>query len=403
MDDSESDEGEHEQNAQPISNYNICFQADDQFLNQFITLDGDSDILGEFSQVMDDGSLELRSPVQAAQISQGTVFGEGNAPRVSDDLQIIGTAINESEDALDDDRYNDQQIDTIDQQQARCSSSGSCCKSHQKVLNKIDYLQKKWCKEMSVLRQESSSNRQLLLQVISLLRPTEGQTDKTVNGQIDESGCAVDAEPILDMAELSEFNALYKKTFPIKSSEFIVDFNASLKDDKKFAENLFKKLLQIKGDDETKTVRKILKELVDVRCLKDFTWLGTKKMKSFQDLHLIIAMISKVLGEKYPNCVAIDVIMKVVKQRTKSAKEAYLGLVAAEAATSAEAVPSVDKINTIVLFRSASVSAEPNSGINASGPSHVNDSLVSAEPNSGINASGPSHVKDSMVADRTIN
>ncbi|XP_037038441.1 uncharacterized protein LOC119075964 [Bradysia coprophila] len=167
MDDSESDEGEHEQNAQPISNYNICFQADDQFLNQFITLDGDSDILGEFSQVMDDGSLELRSPVQAAQISQGTVFGEGNAPRVSDDLQIIGStvfaggnllnlsnekfasielptaAISESEDALDDDRYNDQQIDTIDQQQARCSSSGSCCKSHQKVLNKIDYLQKK--------------------------------------------------------------------------------------------------------------------------------------------------------------------------------------------------------------------------------------------------------------------
>lgn len=97
-----------------------------------------------------------------------------------------------------------------------------------------------------------------------------------------------------------------------------------MKSDKKFAGQLFEKLNRVKGDDETKTARKILKQLCDFRCLKDFTWQGTKKMKSFQDLHLIVEMMVTVLKAKYPTCDGMNIVMKVVQQRTKSAKEAWI-------------------------------------------------------------------------------
>lgn len=143
-----------------------------------------------------------------------------------------------------------------------------------------------------MLRQETSVNQKLLQQVLDILGQSkhqneENQDEQTAEGQVELAQ--------LDLAEIDSFNEKYKAIFPIKVCDFIIDFNKSMKDDKKFADNLFVKLSQIKCEDETKTARKILKELCHFRCLKDFTWLGTKKMKCFQDLHLIVELITKLL------------------------------------------------------------------------------------------------------------
>lgn len=202
--------------------------------------------------------------------------------------------------------------------QASNGAQGSCCKGHQKVMNKLDYVNKKISKEVSLLRQETAGNRKLLVQVLSLLQPGQNEANH------EQTGENQDEQAQLNVAEIDCFNEKYKATFPIKDCDFIIDFNKSMKDDQQFVNGLFSKLSKIKGDDEAKTARKILKELCHFRCLKDFTWEGTKKgMKSFQNLHLIVELITKLLTEKYPGCEALEILKKVVQQRTKSAKEAF--------------------------------------------------------------------------------
>lgn len=281
------------------------------------TFPDENAILGvSIDQLLKDGVFDTEDgslPVQTIEV-EDTLSSERNEIR----LTINEPAMNQASSTLvqRDIFDEDQEIETGGDEIINPPQS-NCCKAHQKVLNKIDYVQKKLSKEMSVLRQETRSNRQLLLRVLNLLSPTEVQAEDVRDDQMEEP-----AQLQIDMAELDRFNAKYKEIFPISSSDSIVDFNKSLKDDQPFADYLFAKLSQIKGADEIKTVRKILKELCSVPCLKDFTWLGTKKMKCFQDLHLIIEMISKLLKDKYPECDAINIIAKVVKQRTKSAKEA---------------------------------------------------------------------------------
>lgn len=185
---------------------------------------------------------------------------------------------------------------------------------------------------MSVVRQETAFNRQLLLQVLELLGQAKALPEDKRDDQIDDIDGEL-AQLDVDMAEADDFNEKFNSIFPIESWEFIFEFNNSMKDDLNFAKKLYKKLHAIKGEDETKTVRKILKVLCGVGCLKDFTWQGTKKMKSFMDLHMIIELISSLLKAKYPSCEAMDIITKVVKQRTKSAKEAWVAAEAKKDAT----------------------------------------------------------------------
>lgn len=318
---------------EPISNYNISFQNDRPTDQGMFALVDEHDIL-DFNQVMTEGIFESVNG-NSVQPLQDALLTEANVPNTySGKLMTLVNNDTDTPAQRETLHYEDQQLetgdDTVDQQQESCGQS--CCKLYQKVLNKIDYVQKKWSKEFGLLRHESRLNQQLLLRVLKAVETNEGQFGDIQNEQIDAS-CEEDvAEPLLDMAELDRLNARYKATFPITSSELIIDFNKSLKDDEEFAKYLFAKLSSIKGSDEMKTARKIFKELCDYRCMKDFTWLGTKRMKCFQELHLIIEMVSKLLNKGYPQCDAYDIIMKVVKQRTKSAKEAYAGKLAEEAA-----------------------------------------------------------------------
>lgn len=43
-------------------------------------------------------------------------------------------------------------------------------------------------------------------------------------------------------------------------------------------------------------------------------------------MHLVIKLVTDLLTEKYANCNAVEIVAKVVKQRTKSAKEAWTNL-----------------------------------------------------------------------------
>lgn len=162
----------------------------------------------------------------------------------------------------------------------------------------MDYVNKKISKDVSLLRQETAANRKLLVQVLNLLQPEKNEAHHEQTGENE------DEQAQLNVAEIDCFNAKYKATFPIEDCDFIIDFNKSMKDDQQFVNGLFSKLSKINGGNETKTARKILKELCHFRCLKDFTWEGTKKgMKSFQNLHLIVELITKLLTEKYPKAV----------------------------------------------------------------------------------------------------
>ncbi len=72
--------------------------------------------------------------------------------------------------------------------------------------------------------------------------------------------------------EVMSFNAMFKDDFPVSTSEALVAFNETT--DEKFKKFVAFKIEKLQGDDETKTVRKILKSLCDVQCMSQYTWFG---------------------------------------------------------------------------------------------------------------------------------
>lgn len=264
-------------------------------------------------------SLSIQQTEEAFADQSNEVFVTLNVPIINEAAEKLS----EERIGLNEDSEMTATDDNNDSQHFHDQNTG-CCKGHQKVLNKMDYAQKKILKELGLLRQETNSNRKLMLQLLQTRRPFNDETESNRDEMDIETVPAEVQVDAVDMVELDEFTEKCKAIFPIKECDFIIDFNKSLKLDQKFAEMLYEKLDHIKGDDEIKTARKMLKFLCDFRCLKDFTWMGTKKMKSFQELHLIVGMITKILKGKYPACDAMDILTKVVQQRTKSAKEAWV-------------------------------------------------------------------------------
>lgn len=203
------------------------------------------------------------------------------------------------------DQPTDITTNNINEQQ---NNTGCCCKTIQKLLNKVNYVHKTVSKELSVVRREVGQNRKLLLQLLNSKEASEEHIEENPN----VTEAIQDGPAQLNVVEIDQFNEKYKTTFPIKDCEILIDFNLSMRSDQKFVDNLLSKFKQIKGSDESKTARKLLKELCDFRCLKDFTWQGTKKMKSFQDLHVVVELLTKVIKENYPESDAMDVLAKVV-------------------------------------------------------------------------------------------
>lgn len=163
-------------------------------------------------------------------------------------------------------------------------SRGSCCKGYQKIVNKMDYLHKKFSAQFGVIRQEISANRKLLQQLLKVQPVATNNEEQDGQCTFEDSPTKVgqDEQRSLDLADADEFHAKYKATFPIQDCDALVEFNRSIKDDPTFVVNLYAKFIQIQADDEIKFARKVLKELCDFRCLKDFTWQGTKKNETLR-------------------------------------------------------------------------------------------------------------------------
>lgn len=219
---------------------------------------------------------------------------------------------------------------------SRCCSLSSC-KCYQKLCNKMEWLHKKIFNEFNSIRGEILTNRQMFLDYTS--RQQQGG-EQPVVVQDEEK------ENMLDLTddEVDTFNATFKRDFPVSSSDALVEFNET--DDEKFKKFVLLKLEKLQGDDDTKTVRKILKSLCDVHCMSQYTWFGTKKKKSFSKLQSVVDMIVGIMETKYPKCDANELLKVVVQQRTKSAAE------------------KVDKINSQSTAAGPSQSAQSNDNSN---------------------------------------
>lgn len=191
---------------------------------------------------------------------------------------------------------------------SRCCSLSSC-KCYQKLSNKMEWLHKKISSEFNSIRAEIMTNRQIIL---DLMTPRQNQPvviqDEVKENELDLTDDEVDA-----------FNAAFKSVFPVSTSDALFEFNETC--DEKFKKFVVFKLEKLHGDDETKTVRKMLKSLCDVQCMSQHTWFGTKKKASFSKLQSIVDMIVGVMETKYPKCDANELLKGVVQQRTKSAAE----------------------------------------------------------------------------------
>ncbi|KAJ6639405.1 hypothetical protein Bhyg_12149 [Pseudolycoriella hygida] len=109
--------------------------------------------------------------------------------------------------------------------------------------------------------------------------------------------------------EIDEFNAKFKRVFPVSTSDALFYFNET--DDEKFKPFVAFKLEKLKGCDETKTARKLLKSLCHADCMSHIRG-------SF-----VVNMIVGIIEKKFPKCDATEVLKGVVQQRTKSASEKF--------------------------------------------------------------------------------
>ncbi len=190
---------------------------------------------------------------------------------------------------------------------AACKCKGNCC---QKMLNKMDYFQKKMLNEVGRYRQETmQAIRQFTERYDVLLKSKEFQS-------------IVPQEDLAKQAKDEEFDTQFTDDFPAETSLLIIETDKKIKTDREFRKRFISKLKRKEKDaNETKAVRQFLKSLCAASCLSEFTWLGTQTKKSFSALESLIDVIALIVEEQFPKCDAYKIIKEVVQQRTKSAAE----------------------------------------------------------------------------------
>lgn len=199
----------------------------------------------------------------------------------------------------------------LDQQNDNASKSKcNCC---QKLLNKMDYMQKKFLKEVGRYRQETlQAIRQFSDKYEVLLKSQEFNTPEVANQAASQ-------------AKNDEFEVQFKNLFPVLSKLALIEINETIRTERDFKRRLTSKLKCIakeKKENETKVTRLLLKSICSSICLSDFTWLGTEKKGSFSELEALIEVMTSVVEFYFPGCDAFKTVKQVVQQRTKSAAEA---------------------------------------------------------------------------------
>lgn len=202
----------------------------------------------------------------------------------------------------------DVMIEFIDEQTS--SSTNFKCKCLQKVMNKIDYFQKKVFKQLALNRQESDKAIRELSDRVDVLLCSENVQNKV---------------PDAAVTLREEFEVQFKEMFPVAVNKLLVDVSDKIKSEKDFKKKLLLKLSQKTEETEIKATRKILKLLCTSSCLSGFTWTGssagpTQKL-NFSSLEPLIEVITHAIEEQFPKCGAYTILKRVVQQRTKSANE----------------------------------------------------------------------------------
>lgn len=237
-------------------------------------------------------------------------------------------AINETDDGIDlngqfsnivteetDEQYIAPDLQTpmifefVDQRQG-ITSSKDTCNCCQKILNKMDYFQKKMMNEVGRYRQET----------MQAIRHFTDRYDVLLKSE--EFQSIVPEEDLVKQALDEEFELQFTNDFPAKTNVVIIEADKKIKSDRGFRKRFIAKLKRKEKDaNETKAVRQFLKLLCAKSCLSEFTWLGTQKKKNFSALESLIDVIALIVEEWFPKCDAYKIIKEVVQQRTKSAAE----------------------------------------------------------------------------------
>lgn len=207
-----------------------------------------------------------------------------------------------------DNEHQDVVIEFIDQQTS--SVTNDKCKCSQKIMNKIDYFQKKVLKQLGLYRQETAKSIHELSERVDVLLNSDHIQEKIADATITLS---------------DEFEDQFKEMFPVKNNTMLVEVNDKIKNERDFKKRLLSKLNQKTEENEIKATRKILKTLCNGSCLSGFTWtggsIGTMKKLSFLSLEPVIDVITQVVKDQFPQCEPYGILKRVVQQRTKSANE----------------------------------------------------------------------------------
>lgn len=142
-----------------------------------------------------------------------TIAPTGNIADCSNEMFVtmnVPVCNEEVEESVD----NDEHGTSENNESQNVTQTNSCCKCHQKVLNKIDYVQKKLFKEMSSIRQEAASNRKLLLQILQTQQPSNVEFEANRTDAMED-----DAQTEIDMIEFDQFVEKCKEIFPIKDAD----------------------------------------------------------------------------------------------------------------------------------------------------------------------------------------
>lgn len=171
-----------------ISNYNVRFSSE---THDMFTMDQSNKLLPvNYHEIMDTSMYDLEGISTQPHIQSGQML---TSEEPSNEMFLtIQVPTNQSTNGLAEANFEidqqmemsvtDQQMEmSVNEKQNSCSQS-SCCKGYQKILNKIDYFQKKNSKDIGLLRQELSSNSKLLVQLLNSLQQSEDHTE--VNGNV---------------------------------------------------------------------------------------------------------------------------------------------------------------------------------------------------------------------------
>lgn len=245
-----------------------------------------------------DFSSELAQRTLSPLLDVNNVSGE----TFKSDSASVNVGINEV-----DNEHQDVVIEFIDQQTN--SSTNDKCKCLQKLMNKIDYFQKKVLKQVGFYRQETAKSIRELTDRVDVLLNSHNIQDDVADAPITSS---------------DEFEVQFKAMFPIAVNKMLVEASNKVKNERDFKKRLLLMLNQKTEENETKATRKILKSLCSASCLSGFTWTGTPattKKLSFSSLEPLIDVITQVIEDQFPKCNAYGILKHVVQQRTKSANE----------------------------------------------------------------------------------